>query len=53
MVFLTNMTSTKLQSKTQRNAFISHQNDPSDGLEYDPDEEDSTDDQDQDDPSLY
>ena len=45
------MTSTKLQSK--RKAFISLRNDPSDDLEYDPDEEDFTDDQDQDDPSPY
>ena len=43
----------KATKQPQRKAFISHQNDPSDDLEYDPDEEDSTDDQDQDDPSPY
>ena len=37
----------------QRKAFNSHRNDPSDDLEYDPDEKDPTDDQDQDDPSPY
>ena len=43
----------KATKHLQRTAFISHQNDPSDDLEYDPDEEDSTDDQDQDDSSPY
>ena len=43
----------KATKQPQRKTFISHQNDPSDDLEYDPDEEDSTDDQDQDDPSPY
>ena len=43
----------KATKQPQRNPFISLQNDLSDDLEYDPDEEDSTDDQDQDDPSPY
>ena len=43
----------KAAKQPQRNAFISHQNDPSHDLEHAPDEEDSTDDQDQDDPSPY
>ena len=43
----------KATKQTQRKAFISHQNDPCDDLEYDPEEEDSTDDQNQDEPSPY
>ena len=43
----------KATKQPQRKAFISHQNDVSDDLEYDPDEGDSADDQDQDDPSPY
>ena len=39
--------------QTKRKAFISHQNDPFDDLEYDPEEEDSTDDQNQDELSPY
>ena len=45
------MTSTKLL--LQSNPFNSHRNDPSDDLEYDPDEKDPTDDQEQDDPLPY
>ena len=48
---LIGMTSTKLQ-KTQGKAF-SHQNDPCDEFELDPEEEDSTDDQNQDEPPPY
>ena len=43
----------KATKQPQRIAFISHQYDPSDDLDYDPDEEDSTHDQDQDDTSPY
>ena len=43
----------KATKQPQIKAFISHQNDPSDNLKYDHDEENSTDDQDQDDPSPY
>ena len=43
----------KATKQTQRKAFISHQNDPCDDLEYDPEQEDSTDDQNQDESSPY
>ena len=43
----------KATKQTQRKACITHQNDPCDELEYDSEEEDSTDDQHQDDPSSY
>ena len=39
--------------QTQRKAFISHQNDPCDDFEHHPEEEDSSDDQTQDEPSPY
>ena len=42
----------KATKQTQRKAYISHQNDPCDDFEHDP-EEDSTDDQNQDEPSPY
>ena len=38
---------------TQRKAFISHQNDPCDDFDHEPQEEDSTDDQNQDEPFPY
>ena len=41
----------KATKQTQRKAFISHQNDPCDDFEHDPEEENSTDDQNQDEPS--
>ena len=37
----------------RRKAFISHQNHPCGDFEHDPEEEDSTDDQNQDEPSHY
>ena len=43
----------KATKQTQRKAFISHQNDPCDDLEYDLEDEASTDDQDQDESSPY
>ena len=43
----------KATKQTQRKAFISHQNDPCDDFEYDPEEEDSAVDQSQDKPSPY
>ena len=42
----------KATRQRQRKVFISHQNDPCDDFEHDP-EEDSTDDQNQDEPSSY
>ena len=50
---LINMTSTKLQNKHRERPFISHQNDPCDDFDHDPEEYDSTDDQNQDEPSPY
>ena len=49
---LINMISTKLQNK-HREAFISHHYDPCDNFEHHPEEEDSTNDQNRDEPSLY
>ena len=43
----------KATKQTQRKAFISHQNDPCDDLEYDPEEEDSTHSQNQDESQPY
>ena len=43
----------KATKQTQRKAFISHQNDLCDDFEPDPEEEDSTVDQNQDEPSSY
>ena len=43
----------KATKQMQRKAFISHQNDPCGDFEHDPEEEDSTDDQNQDEPSPY
>ena len=43
----------KATKQTQRKAFISHQNDPCDEFEHDPEEEDSTIDQNQDELSQY
>ena len=43
----------KATGQTPRKVFISHQSDPCDDFESDPEEEDSTDDQNQDEPSLY
>ena len=43
----------KATKQSQRKAFISHQNDPCDDFEHDPEEEDSTADQNQDEPSSY
>ena len=43
----------KATKQTQRKVFISHQNDPCDALEHDPEEEDFTIDQNQDEPSPY
>ena len=43
----------KATKQTQRKAFISHHNDPCDNFEHHPEEEDSTNDQNQDEPSPY
>ena len=43
----------KATKQTKRKVFISHQNDPCDDCEHDPEEEDFTIDQNQDDPSPY
>ena len=43
----------KATKQTQRKGFISHQNDPCDDVEHDPEEEDTTDDQNRDEPSPY
>ena len=43
----------KATKQTQIKAFISHQNDPCDDFEHDPEEEDFTIDQNQDEPSPY
>ena len=43
----------KATRQTQRKAFISHQNDPCDDFEHDPEDKDSTADQNQDEPSPY
>ena len=43
----------KTTKQTQRKVFISHQTDPCDNFEHDPEEEDSIDDQNQDEPSPY